>query len=257
MRFPLTAGQPNLPGIGFHVCAQWIACGMAMLLPSVVWADAPNQRFVRVNGTAVAKVSPDVVVWHLQITHTDPNVENARRANDAQVKAVLAIARELKVKPQAVQTGRLAIEKVFQRDRSGNQGEFRFYKVERTVILRMENLNTFDATLEKLTVIDGVRLSYTLESSKFHEIRFETRLEAARVAKRKAAAMVELLGGKLGEVLSIDETADESARPWSSPMTNAAYFAGPPTAVPDGVSGTFAPGAIEIRVSVQVTFKIE
>ena len=81
------------------------------------------------------------------------------------------------------------------------------------------------------------------------------RLEAVEAAREKAAAMTELLGAKLGRVLGIAEPKE----PWSSSYSNASnhVFATQRRAESDEAPGTFAPGAIEIKVSVEVGFEIE
>jgi hypothetical protein len=67
--------------------------------------------------------------------------------------------------------------------------------------------------------------------------------------------MTELLGGKLGRVLRIAEPRESWGSQYSG-ISNTA-FAGPRQAEPDEAPGTFAPGSIEIRVSIEVDFEIE
>ena len=66
--------------------------------------------------------------------------------------------------------------------------------------------------------------------------------------------MTELLGAKLGRVVRI-------AEPKESYSTHAGFynsaFASPRQAEPDEAPGTFAPGSIEIRVSINVDVEIE
>ena len=74
-------------------------------------------------------------------------------------------------------------------------------------------------------------------------------------ARKKAAEMTELLGGKLGRVLRIAEPQEM----WGGSYfgnSNIAYSA-PRVAEPDEAPGTFAPGAIEVKVSIEVAFEIE
>jgi uncharacterized protein YggE len=99
-----------------------------------------------------------------------------------------------------------------------------------------------------------VEVSYQLESSEYHALRAKTRLEAVKAAREKAAAMTELLGAKLGRVLRVAEP-QETWSPYS--FASNAAFATPRQAEPDEAPGTFAPGSIEIRVSIEVIFEIE
>jgi uncharacterized protein YggE len=170
------------------------------------------------------------------------------------VKEVLALRGELKLKPEDAQTGYLSVQKVFDRDQSGNVTSFRHFAVTRTITLRQRDTKNFDEILAKLIGVDDVEVSYHLESSEYHKLRAQTRLDAVKAAKEKAGAMTELLGGKLGRVLRIAEP-QETWSPYSG-VSNTAFSA-PRQAEPDEAPGTFAPGSVEIRVSIEVDFEIE
>ena len=98
-------------------------------------------------------------------------------------------------------------------------------------------------------------MSYQLESSEYHKTRAKTRLEAVKAAREKAAAMTDLLGAKLGRVLRISEPKESRTSPYSN-FSNSSFSA-PRQAEPDEAPGTFAPGAIEIKVSIDVDFEVE
>lgn len=232
-----------------------LIAGLASMLPILASAE-DESRAVRVSGTAVAKVVPDIVVWTVRLKHTDPNLKVAREASDEATRQILSMRAALKIGAQDVQTGSLSIDKVFQRDRSGNEQAFRHYAFQRTIIMRQRNTEGFDDILQKLTGIENVSVSYSLESSEYHKIRRDTRLRALKIARDKATEMTELLGAKLGPVLTIDESTPGRPSWNSSPISNAAFYVGEP-ATPDDIQGTFAPGSIQIRVSVNVKFGIE
>ena len=213
-------------------------------------------RSVKVTGTAVAKVKPDTAVWTVQVTNTDVNLGVAREANDARTRRVIGLRGKLEIDAKDVQTGNLRIQKVFERDRSGNRGAFRHYLFKRTIVLRQRDTATFDDVLQELTGIEDVEISYALESANFHKVRRETRLRAVKVAEQKASEMTSLLGAKLGHVLTIDETSPSRDARRGSPLSNTAFYSGAP-AQPDDIEGTFAPGSIEIRVAVDIRFAIE
>lgn len=214
-----------------------------------------SPRHVSVTGTTVARAQPDVVVWNVTIRRTNRDLEKAQAACDEGVKKVLALRGQLKIRPQDAQTGYLSVQKVFDRDQAGNQTSFRHFEVVRTVTLRQQETKGFDEVLAQLIGADDVEVSYQLESSEYHKLRAQTRLEAVKAAREKAAAMTELLGGKLGRVLRIAEPRESWGSAYSS-MSNSA-FAAPRQAEPDEAPGTFAPGSLEIRVSIEVDFEIE
>ncbi len=231
--------------------------GLMTLVTFAHPARAQNvTRSVTVTGTAVAKVKPDMVVWTVNVTTTDANLKVAREANDEGTRKVLALRAQLEINAADVQTGNLRIRKVFERDRSGNQGAFRHYSFQRTIMLRQRDITKFDDVLQDLTATENVEISFSLESSNFHKVRRETRLRAVKVAKEKAGEMTSLLGAKLGHVLTIDETSAGRDSWRGSPAGNVAFYSGAPVE-PDDVVGTFAPGSINIRVSVDIRFAIE
>jgi uncharacterized protein YggE len=228
------------------------------LLASSVAVAEENQlspRHVSVTGTAVARAQPDTVVWDVTIRRTSRELATAQKLCDESVKEVLALRGELKLKPEDVQTGYLSVQKVFDRDQSGNTTSFRHYAVTRTITLRQRDTQNFDDILAKLVSVDDVEVSYHLESSEYHKLRAQTRLDAVKAAKEKAGAMTELLGAKLGRVLRIAEPRES----WSSPYSNVSNTVSiaPRQVEPDQAPGTFAPGSVEIRVSIEVAFELE
>mgnify|MGYP001814993793 CR=1 FL=1 len=191
-------------------------------------------RSVKVSGTAVAKVMPDTVVWHIRLTHTDPNLKVAREASDAATREILAMREALNIAAKDLQTGSLSINKVFHRDRSGNQQAFRHYSFQRTIVMRQRDTKDFDDILQRLTGIENVSISHSLESSDFHKLRRETRLRALEIARDKSNEMTEFLVSNQVPVLNIDETSPAQPSWYSSHVSNAAFHVGEP-ATPDDI----------------------
>jgi uncharacterized protein YggE len=216
--------------------------------------DKLSPRHVSVTGTAIARAQPDVVVWNITVRRTNRELAKAQADCEEMVKKVLALRGQLKIKPQDAQTGYLSVHKVYDRDQAGNQTSFRHFEVVRNVTLRQQDTTRFDEVLGQLMDTADVEVSHHLESSDYHKLRAQTRLEAVKAAREKAAAMTELLNAKLGRVLRIAEPK-ENYSPYSG-VSNTAYFA-PRQAEPDEAPGSFAPGSIEIRVSIDVDFEID
>jgi len=213
------------------------------------------RRTISVSGTAVARTVPDLVVWHVTTSDFDKNLLRAKESSDNKLKAILALREELGVNPEDMETGHLRIEREYHRDEHGNRTEFKHFAVTRSITIRQRDLKRFDEFLSKLVSSAEMEVSLGFESSRLHELRAETRLRALRIAREKAQAMAEELGDKLGMVLTVEEYRPSAAgRDW---VSNVAYF-DPESRLPADVSsGTFAPGAIEVRVTVYATFAIE
>ncbi len=232
---------------------------MAFLVASL-WAEAGEKppRTVSVTGTAATRVAPDQVAWRVTVTESDKVLVDAKNRSDANVKRVLELVKELDVPSEEVQSGHLSIRREYEHDERGNRGEFKHFVVYRSVSFKQRDLGRLDEFLTKLVGAADVEVSFSFESSRRHELRADTRLKAVKIARDKAAAMCEAAGAEVGRVLTLDEHPPGGRRDTWNPMSNNAWF------VPDGgqveadiASGTFAPGAIEIAVTVYATFEIE
>ena len=212
-------------------------------------------RSISVTGTAVTRTMPDTIVWHVSTSDFDRDLVSAKESSDRKLRAILGLREELKIDKEDLETGHLSIRREYEYDERGHQKAFKHFAVTRSVTLRQRNVDRFDEFFSKLVSSAEMEVSVSFESSRLHESRAETRLKALRIAQEKAEAMVKELGAKLGEVVRIDEHRPTS-QPFS-PMSNAAFFDAGSLPEVDTTGGTFAPGAIEVRTTVYVTFGIE
>ena len=231
-----------------------------MLLFSVsrtVAQEPTTSRMISVSGTAVAKITPDLIVWHLSLLDTDKDLRTAKQRNDEKIKRIFALRDDLSVSDGDLQTGRVSVRRINKLDPHGNRtDEFQHFEIRRSVSIWQRELKRFDEFLEELVSSADMDASFSWESTKIHEVRADTRLKALRAAKDKAQAMAEVVDAKVGSVIRIDEHPPSGD--WrSSMLTNTAFIhrGGVPTA--DVASGTSAPGAIEVKVTVYATFELE
>lgn len=228
-----------------------LASGLAALA-----AESGRVRQISVSGTVEAKTSPDRALWHIDLRDTDKNLQEAKRRNDARVKAVVALRDRLHLGEGDLETGSINVSREYERTSHGERGDFKHFVVSRSVVIRQRDLKRFDEFVNTLLASTDMEVSFQLESSRAREVRAETRLKSLQSAKEKAAAMAAAMGVKLGPVLTIDEHAPRE-NPWQNPMSNsnAAFMESAPN--PDQQSETFVPGAIIIRVTVHVTFELQ
>ena len=212
-------------------------------------------RAISVTGTAVTRTMPDTIVWHVSTSDFDKDLIGAKESSDRKLKAILGLRDELKIDKEDLETGHLSIRREYEYDERGHQKAFKHFAVTRSVTVRQRDMNRFDDFFSRLVSSAEMEVSVTFESSRLHELRAETRLKALRIAQEKAEAMVKELGATLGKVIRIDEHRPTS-QPFG-PMSNAAFVDAGSMPEVDTTAGTFAPGAIEVRVTVYVTFAIE
>lgn len=225
-------------------------CGSFYLTSGAV-ADDGSQPEITVTGTAVTCVTPDEIVWSITTTDDDPDLEKAKKASDESAARVMAIRDKLKIAPDQLTSGRLQIEKVYDRDRNRVETTFKHFRVRRQFSIKQKDLDRFDEYLSEI-VGGPVEGSFRYETSRRYEIRNETRIKAVKLAKQKAAAMAEALGVAIGEPLKIMEITGG----WGAAANNFAYNEVQMDAA-DQTDGQMVPDAIEIKISVQVVFALK
>ena len=213
-------------------------------------------RTVSVTGTVETKVAPDMVVWRISLSDTDVDLSKAKAASDAKVKAIIALREKLGIKDGDLQTGTMSIRKEYHEDDRGRRKDFKHFNVYRSITIRQRDLKRFDEYIDAFVASAEMEVSFGFQSSKIHEVRADTRLEALRIAKNKAKDLAEVGGAKLGKVLTIDEHGSNESQRWSNyHMQNAIRpIRNPGT---DQSSGTFIPGAIDVKVTIYATFEME
>lgn len=233
------------------------------------------ERTVSVTGTAVTKVTPDIAVWTITTTDFDKKLKAAKQSSDENLRNVLEAIDTLGVEDEDVQTGHLQIRKEYERLEHGEQGQFKHFRVTRSVTFRQRDLSVFDAFLTDLVARTEFEAFFRFESSEYHELREQTRIKAVQLAHDKAASMAEALGAKLGQVSQIIEPGARLRGGFGGGgfggggggfgggggiagivgVSNALFTADGAT-LPDQVTGTLRPGSIEIRVTVYVVFEL-
>ena len=222
----------------------------AVCLSGLAMADEGDTPQVSVTGTAVTCVTPDRIIW--SITTTDDNVDlaKAKQASDASAARVMAIRDKLDIAPEKLTSGRLQINKIYDRDRNRNVSTFKNFRITRTFSIQQDDLDRFDEFLSEI-VGGPVEGSFRYETSRRFELRNETRINAVKVARRKAQAMASALGVDIGAPISIAETGGA----FPTQTSNFAY--NDSTGDADQQSGQMVPDSIEIKISVQVVFALK
>jgi len=230
-----------------------LAWGLVLSFGSSLWAADETVRSVSVSGTVQTKIAPDLIVWRINLTDADKDLRAAKAANDESVKAVLALRKTLGIAEGDLETGQVLIQREYERDEHGQRGAFKHFAVHRSITVRQRELNRFDEYLDSLVASSEMEVDFSFESSKIHDVRAETRLKALTAAKNKAQAMAEVVGAKLGKVLTINEHADNQS--FASPWSNSIAIQSVPSV--DSASETFVPGAISVSVTVYAVFELE
>jgi len=225
---------------------------LACALLTVPAALAETERSIAVTGTAVVQVVPDYVAWSISIVDTHIELLAAKRQNDGRVAAAMELIKSLGTEPVDVQTSNVSVYKEFNHDEQGRQTTFKHHVVSRIISVKQRDLKRFDEFFDALVDKTQADVNFNWQSSQLPDLRKEARKRAVQIAKEKAEAMLSELGAKLGPVMTVEE---ESGKNPGFIATNNSLMAAE-SKPDDEISGTFAPGAIEVRVSVNVKFGI-
>lgn len=230
---------------------------LLMCSVSTAFAQSPQPlRMISVTGTVETKVAPDMVVWHINLSDEHETLSVAKTASDKNVKAIIALREKLGIKAGDLQTGTMSIRKEYHQDERGRRLEFKHFRVYRSITIRQRDLKRFDEYIDAFVASAEMEVSFSFQNSKIHEVRAETRLKALKVARDKANDLAQAVGAKLGKVLTIDEHGPGNGnRMHFNQLSNAANYSQPPGV--DQAGGTFVPGAIDVKMTIYTTFKLE
>lgn len=222
-------------------------------------AHAKSERTVSVMGTATTRAVPDMVVWKLTTTSINKNLATAKAESDRKIQAVLQAARSMGVAHQDLQTGQLAIQRIYDHAKFSTRRDIQKFRVTRELTITQRDIKRFDEILTRLIKASEMEVRYTLKSSKLTELRDQTRLKAVVAAQEKARAMAGALGAKIGRILTMTEENYRGG--YNELLTNSLSWHenessyGRQKSIPQDPA-TLAPGTIEVKVSVATVFEL-
>ena len=215
----------------------------------VVGLGAPGT--IRVTGNAEIRVVPDEAVLRLGVETFDEALGQASGANETAVAAVTAVARAQGVEDAQIQTDHLAVEPLVDNRRHSGQPVYEVYgyRVRRTVVITLRDLDRFDALLRDAIAAGATHV---------HGVTFQT--TALRSHRDEAQAMAERLGQRLGPPTLIVEEPEWWGGSYGSGwgVGGGGAFQNVIQSAPGnaGGSGVTSPGEIAVRARVAVTFAL-
>ncbi|MFN0137466.1 MAG: SIMPL domain-containing protein [Phycisphaerae bacterium] len=236
-----------------------LTVSMLTLAAPATLAQQPSQPptpTIRVSGVGEVRVAPDEVVLSFGASTFAKDVKEAKAANDARIKALLAVATRFEIKPEDMQTGEIRISVQYERTHDGRAAHNHVdgYDMHRGVTLVLRDVKKFESLLTALVEaganqFDGIQF----RSSEIKKHREAAREMALRAAAEKAGKMAAALGRKAGPAITIEENTDSTYTPRWSNLTQNVRMDG----AGDANGETFAEGQIAITASVSVMFGLE
>lgn len=226
---------------------------LAVLVPTLSFADTAPRRGITVSGEAEVKVVPDQVILTLAVETLDKDLLLSKKQNDDRVKKVLAVASQFKIEPKHVQTDQIQIDARYS-DYSTKK-TFEGYAVRKSIVICLKDLSRFEDLLTELlkagtNSVPGIEF----QSTELRKHRDQARLLATKAAREKAVAIAGQLGSKVGKPFSIREDGPGYS---GSRGYNATQNVMSEAGETDTSSSGFAVGQISIRANVTVDFDID
>ena len=217
---------------------------------------------IRVTGNAEIRVVPDEVVLRFGVETFDEALEQTTSANETTIAAVTAAARAQGVEAAQIQTDHLAVEPLVDNRRNNGQAVYEVYgyRVRRTIVVTLRDLDRFDALLRDAIAAGATHVhGVAFQTTDLRAHRDEARALAVDAAREKAEAMTERLGQRLGPPTLIVEEPE-----WWGASYGAGWGAGGGGALQnvvqsapgDAGGGVTSPGEIAVRARVSVTFSL-
>lgn len=213
-------------------------------------ARTGNGPGITVTGTGKASGTPDMVQVSMGVETQDQIVQKAVNDNQTQMNALLAKLKDLGIPEKDIQTSSYNIFSQHPSlstgpDGKGDTGSI-LYSVSNQVQTTIRDVSKLGNVLDQV-VMDGANNIYgvTFGFSDPSKLETDARTKAVQDAGNRAQSLAKLEGVTLGTIISVNEVNS---------------FPGPtfPAASSLGGGGTpIQPGALEVIVSIQVTYTIK
>ena len=214
-----------------------------LLISTVIMSQNNPQPTVDVTGEGVVRVVPDEVTINVGVENTGKNVKELKSENDRIVDEVFATVKRMGIDEKDVQTEYIRLSKNYEYNTKTYN-----YAANQSISIKVKDLKKYESLINGLmdsgiNRIDGI--SFT--SSNMTALESQARKKAVENAKMKAQEYTQVLNQTIGKAISISEfRAINNPQPMYKTMTMSA----------DSLEGqqTLAPGEMEIRVNVNISF---
>ena len=225
-------------------------CAVMLILSCIGFAEEkPALKAVRVTGTAEVKVAPDRAVIELGVEKESPSAIQAKSAEDAASRRILAALRAGGIDEKDVQTTYLALQPNRRYDKE-KKVWISFFVAAQTFTVTVRDLGKLDELLQSLIRAGGNTIdSISYETSDLRKYRDQARELAVKAAREKAQALAAALGQEIGKAQYIEEMPGNQ---YSVATQNRSYAYD----VAGRSSGSTAAGQNSISASVVVSFEL-
>ncbi len=223
-----------------------------VLATGVVFAADDPARSISVSGTGSVELSPDKATLVLSIVAREADVETAQSKAAEVTAKVLALADDLNIERNLVDTTSASVRPDYRWNRDSEEQELRGYIAERQMRIEVRDLEQLGVVIER-AVKAGVNqvMPPQLDSSNRRDAYRDALDKAALDAKETAARLAASLGLKLGSAIRVD--AGSNIRP-PVPMFGGRQVA---MAMSDEAAAPETYNAADMKVSATISVVFE
>ncbi|NNU17453.1 SIMPL domain-containing protein [Parvularcula sp. ZS-1/3] len=213
---------------------------------------APPNRQINVTGEATVSAVPDIAMLSFTVRAQGASAAEAFAQSAEGMESVLGAVGQAGVAERDRQTGEIRLNPVFDYDERGRQNRNKIvgYEAFNTLTVRLRDIGKAGGVIDAAVRAGANGLdSFRLGIDDTTGLRDEARIAAVRDARRKAEAMAEAAGARLGDVITLSVSGgSRSPQPMMMrSMAMEADMPGPPIEA----------GEQDLRVTVNATFALK
>ncbi len=204
---------------------------------------------ITVEGESIQYAAPDEVILTLNIEKKADQLSDARKQVEAISQKVIDFLMSQGIEKRFIQTKQFTVRRNYDYNKKMNVG----FVASHNLHVCINELEKFSQISDELLLMDINSLGNPVfRSSNLESIKDKARIEAIRKAKEKAKMLAAELDLKIGKAIKISERSADSV------FNTGSYSLGTAT---DNVNAEaaegFAPGQIEVRATIEVSFLLE
>jgi uncharacterized protein len=221
-----------------------IAISLILFSTLLMNAQNPPKPTVDVSGEGTVTVVPDQVAISVRVEHEGNNPKEVKQMNDRTVNDVFQYLKKAGIDEKYVKTEYINLNKNYDYNKKTYS-----YVANQTISIQLKDLSQYESVMNGLLETGINRINgITFSSSKAPQLESQARVKAIQQAKLKAEEYVAALGQTIGKAIHISEFQNVSN---PMPMYKSAMM----MSDSEG-SQTIAPGEMEIKVQVNVSFEL-
>ncbi|WP_029035994.1 SIMPL domain-containing protein [Salinimicrobium xinjiangense] len=214
---------------------------LAMFMGALSYSQETQEPRVTVVGTGTVNIEPDRVVINSRIEHTGKPAAEVKKQNDEVVNRVIKYLKAQGIAAKDIQTEYIRLNKEYHYNSKDTS-----YSANQAISIQLRDLKKYEMIMSGLlnaglNRIDGIEF----QTSKKEQLQAEARRKAMQDAQLKAKEYAEALGQQIGKAVSINEIQTDGYQPVYRVME---------MKQDSSEQETIAPGEMEIRVKVDVSF---